>query len=118
MKNKEKKVKKEDKKLDVIKVKEKKSSNEMLKKAVSRTSYLVIMLIIIIAAYIGINMLMEKLNMTDIDLTADKIYSLSDTSKQIARSIDQEVKIILVNMEDIQSVIDFSNRYSKENDKS
>ena len=117
MKNKEKKVKKEDKKLDVIKVKEKKSSNEMLKKAVSRTSYLVIMLIIIIAAYIGINMLMEKLNMTDIDLTADKIYSLSDTSKQIARSIDQEVKIILVNMEDIQSVIDFSNRYSKENDK-
>ena len=119
MKNKEKKEKmqKEDKKLEVIKVKEKKSSNEMLKKAISRTSYLIIMLIIIIAAYIGINVLMEKLNITDIDLTADKIYSLSDTSKQIARSIDQEVKIILVNMEDIQSVIDFSNRYSKENDK-
>lgn len=119
MKKKEKKekVQKEDKNLNMIKVKEKKSSNEMIKKAVGRTSYLIIMLIIIIAAYVGINLLMEKLNITDIDLTADKIYSLSDSSKQIARSIDQEVKIILVNMSDIQSVIDFSNRYSKENDK-
>lgn len=124
MKDKEKKEKmqkernqKEDKKLDVVKVKERKSSNEMIKKVVSRTSYLVIMLAIIIAAYIGINLLMEKLNLADIDLTADKVYSLSDTSKQIARSIDKEVRIILVNMSDIQSVVDFSNRYSKENDK-
>lgn len=119
MKEKDKKEKnqKEDKNLDVIKVKEKKSSNEMIKKVVSRTSYLVIMFIIIIAAYIGINLFIEKLKLTDIDLTADKVYSLSDTSKQIAKSIDQEVKIILVNMDDIQSVIDFSNRYSKENDK-
>lgn len=111
------KMQKEGKKLDVIKVKEEKSSNEMIKKVVSRTSYIIIMLIVIIAAYIGINLLMEKLNLTDIDLTADKVYSLSDTSKQIAKSIDQDVKIILINMSDIQSVIDFSNRYSKENDK-
>lgn len=111
------KNKKEDQNLDIMKVKEEKSSNEMIKRIVSRTSYLIIMLMIIIAAYIGINLLMEKLNLTDIDLTADKIYSLSDTSKQIAKSIDQDVKIIIVNMSEYESVIDFSNRYHKENDK-
>lgn len=119
MKNKEKKteIKQDDKNLDIVKIKEKKSSNEVIKKWLSNTTYTVIILIIIITAYVGINMLMEKINMTDIDLTADKIYSLSDASKQIAKSINKEVNIILVNMSDIQSVIDFSNRYSKENDK-
>lgn len=102
--------------LDVIKVKERKSSHEVLKKALSRTTYTIFMLVIIISAYIGINMLVEHINPTDIDLTADKIYSLSDASKQIAKSINKEVEIILVNMSDVQSVVDFSNRYSKENE--
>jgi len=115
-KNKE-NLQKESKNLDMIKKKEEKSSNEVLKKWLSRTSYTIIMLVIILAAYIAINLLMEKIDMTDIDLTADKIYSLSETSKQIAKSIDQEVNIILINMNSVQSVIDFSNRYSKENDK-
>ncbi len=118
MKNKENKskVKQEKENLEVIKVKEKKSSNEVLKKILSKTAYTVIMLVIIIAAYIGINMLMEEINPTDIDLTADKVYSLSDESKQIAKSIKKEVKITLINFSNIQSVIDFSNRYSKENE--
>lgn len=119
MKNKEKKTKmtQDNENLDIIKTKEKKSSNEVLKKWLSNTTYTIIMLVIIIVAYVGINLLMEKLNPTDIDLTADKIYSLSEASKQIAKSIDKEVKIILVNISDIQSVVDFSNRYTKENDK-
>lgn len=118
MKNKEKKKedKKEKENLDIVKTKEKKSSNEALKKILSSTTYTIITLIVIIAAYIGINLLMEEINPTDIDLTADKLYSLSDASKQIAKSIDKEVNIILVNMSDIQSVVDFSNRYTKEND--
>lgn len=123
MKNKEKKIKNEKSKvkqekenLEIIKVKDKKSSNEVLKKILSKTAYTVIMLVIIVAAYIGINMLVEEINPTDIDLTADKVYSLSNESKQIAKSIKKEVNIILVNMETAQSVIDFSNRYSKEND--
>lgn len=119
MKKKENKEKpsKEKKELDVVKIKEKKSSRETLKKVLSKTSYTMIVLAIIIAAYIAINLLVEKLNITDIDLTSDKIYSLSETSKQIVKNIDQEVEILLINMDDIQSVIDFSNRYSKENDK-
>ena len=101
----------------LIKKKEEKSSNEMIKKAVSRTSYLIIMVVIIIGVYIGIDLIMDKINPTDIDLTAEKIYSLSDSSKQIAKNIDKNVKITLVNASNSQSVIDFSNRYNKENSK-
>lgn len=108
---------KENEKLDVVKIKEKESSNEILKRILSKTSYTILMLAIILAIYVAINLLIEKLNITDIDLTADKVYSLSETSKQIVRNIDQDVEILLINMDDIQSVIDFSNRYSKENDK-
>ena len=108
--------KKKDKSLDVIKVKEKKSSHEIFKKWLSRTSYTVILLIIIIAAYIGINLLVEKANITDIDLTKDRIYSLTDASKKIAKSIDQEINIILVKMSEYESIVDFAHRYSKENE--
>lgn len=110
------KVQKEEKNLEVINKKEKKSSSKM-KLWLSKTIYTVILIAIIILAYIGINLLIEKANITDIDLTADKVYSLSDTSKSIVKSIDQDVDIILVNMSNVQSVIDFSNKYSKENDK-
>lgn len=88
-----------------------------MKKWLAKTSYIVIILAIIIAAYVGINILIEKANITDIDLTTDKVYSLSETSKSIVKAIDKDVDIILVNMSNVQSVIDFSNRYNKENDK-
>lgn len=119
MKNKEKKKKEQDEKqeLNVVKTKEKKSSNEIMKKCLSRTSYTIIMLVIIIGAYIGLNLLVKKANITDIDLTKDKVYSLSEASKSIAKAIDKDVNIMLINMSDIQSVIDFSNRYHKENEK-
>lgn len=113
----EEKMQKEEKELSIVKKKEKQTSNDMIKVWLSKTIYTVILIVIIIAAYIGINLLVEKAKITDIDLTADKVYSLSDTSKSIVKSIDQDVDIILVNMSNIQSVVDFSNKYSKENDK-
>lgn len=119
MKNKENKeeIKKERKDLTVIKKQEKKSSHNVMKKWLSRTSYTILLLIIIMAAYIALNLFVKKANITDIDLTSEKVYTLSDTSKSIVKSIDQDVDIILVNMSDIQSVVDFANKYSKENEK-
>lgn len=118
MKNKDKKEEMQEKSKDIVKIKEKKSSNEIMKKWLSKTSLTIALLIIIIAAYIGINLLVEKANITDIDLTQDKIFSLSDTSKSIVHNIDQEVEIILINMNKYsQSVIDFANKYNKENEK-
>lgn len=103
--------------LNVIKKKEKKFSNEIIKKWLSRTSYTIIILAIIIAAYIGLNLLVEKINISDIDLTKDKVYTLSETSKTIIKGVDQDVDIILVNLSEAQAIVDFVNKYHKENDK-
>ena len=47
--------------------------------------------------------------------TEDKIYSLSEQSKDIAKGINQDVKITLVNMAEGQ--IDYANKYNSVNDK-
>ena len=60
-------------------------------------------------------MFVENANLADFDFTQDKIYSLSDTSKQMAKSIDKEIEMILINMPEAQQ--DFAKKYNSENDK-
>ena len=116
MKDKKAKIEKESK--DIVKTKEKKSSNEVIKKWLSKTSLTIILIAIIIGAYVAINLLTEKANLSDIDLTKDKIFTLSETSKTIIHNIKQDVEIILVKMDTYsQSVVDFAYKYKKENDK-
>ena len=116
MKDKKAKIEKESK--DIVKTKEKKSSNEVIKKWLSKTSLTIILIAIIIGAYVVINLLTEKANLSDIDLTKDKIFTLSETSKTIIHNIKQDVEIILVKMDTYsQSVVDFAYKYKKENDK-
>ena len=116
MKEKKANIEKESK--DIVKAKEKKSSNEVIKKWLSKTSLTIILIAIIIAAYVAINLLTEKANLSDIDLTKDKIFTLSETSKTIIHNIDQDVEIILVKMDSYsQSVVDFAYKYKKENEK-
>ena len=116
MKDKKAKIEKESK--DIVKTKEKKSSNEVIKKWLSKTSLTIILIAIIIGAYVAINLLTEKANLSDIDLTKDKIFTLSETSKTIINNINQDVEIILVKMDTYsQSVVDFAYKYKKENDK-
>ena len=115
---KDKKAKKEKESKDIVKTKEKKSSNEVIKKWLSKTSLTIILIAIIIGAYVAINLLTEKANLSDIDLTKDKIFTLSETSKTIIHNINQDVEIILVKMDTYsQSVVDFAYKYKKENEK-
>ena len=100
--------KKENKNLTV------KKEKKGLAKWLRQTSLTVLLILIIIAVCIGVNIGVETLNLTDFDFTQDKIYSLSDMSKQIVEGIDQEVQIILVNM---QSTEDFAKKYNSINNK-
>ena len=80
-----------------------------------QTSLTALLILIIVAVCIGINILVENANLTDFDFTEDKIYSLSDQSKSIAESIDQDVEIILVNMTESQE--DYAKKYNSVNDR-
>lgn len=110
-----KKDKKENTNCKSVVVKKEKKSRNQLKKWLRQTSLTVLLIAIIVAAGIGINLAVENANLTDFDFTQDKIYSLSEQSKQIAESVDKDVNIILINMSEAQE--DFANKYNSINDK-
>lgn len=107
----------EENKKDLIVKEEKKEKTfkERRGKWLRQTSLTVLIILIIIAACIGLNLFVENANLADFDFTQDKIYSLSDTSKQMAKSIDKEIEMILINMPEAQQ--DFAKKYNSENDK-
>lgn len=116
IKKNKKESKKENKKesKDLIKKKEK-QYKERKGKWIRQTSLTVLLILVIIAACIGLNLFVEEMNFPEIDVTSDKVYSLSDMSKDIAESVDKDVTITIINM--AESVEDFANKYNSINDK-
>ena len=94
-------------------VKKEKKSRIEIRKIFKQTSLTILLIAIIITACIGINIFVEDANWSDLDFTQDKIYSLSDMSKQIAEAVNEEVKITLINMPEAQ--VDFANKYNSVN---
>ena len=113
-----------DKKSKKIKKDSKQESKELIVKKEKRvdtrkwfkeTSLTILLIAIIVATCIGINILVENVNLEDIDFTEDKIHSLSDETRQITENIDKEVEIILINMS--ESEAELANKYRSINDK-
>ena len=94
-------------------VKKEKKNRIEIRKIFKQTSLTILLIAIIITACIGINIFVEDANWSDLDFTQDKIYSLSDMSKQIAEAVNEEVKITLINMPEAQ--IDFAKKYNSVN---
>ena len=91
--------------------------SEILRKKWLRNVSLTILLVaIIICLYFIINIGIEMLNPTDIDMTKDKNYSISQQTKDKLTNLDKEVTIYLYKFENYQYVVDFANKYTKIND--
>ncbi len=86
-------------------------------KWLKETSLTIIIIAIIIAVYVGINIGLSKLNITDIDLTSEKLYTLTDISKeQIAKIPENEkIEIYLFGYIENSSVGDLIKQYMKIN---
>ena len=90
---------------------------ETIKRKWLRDTFLTILLIIIILAiYFGANYGISKLNLSDIDLTRDKIYSISETTKSRLSGIDEKVTIQLINLSNYLYLVDFANKYNQVNE--
>lgn len=87
------------------------------KKWLIKGSQTLILVIIIIAMYIGISLLLKKVVLPEIDLTTDKIYSISTETKDKIENIDKEIKITLINYgtAEKESVVKFIERYVETN---
>ena len=89
---------------------------EIIKKKWLRETFLTILLIaIIFAIYFLINFVNEKLNLQDIDMTADKIYSISEATETKLKDLSKPVTIELINLGDYRYISDFADKYSNLN---
>ena len=71
------------------------------------------MIVAVIAAYVAINMGIKALDITDIDLTKEKFYSLSEESRNQIKNVDQEIEIYVFGYEENSSVVDLIKQYAK-----
>ena len=77
----------------------------------------IMLVLIIFAIYLGVNVILDKIILPDIDLTENKIYSLSEETKTKLNSIDEEVTITLINYGQNESFIKLIEKYTTINIK-
>lgn len=83
---------------------------------ISRTNTL-LLIAILIATFILINIVIDKLELTPIDCTTEKTYTLTKESKERVKNIEKEINIYLVGYDKNSSKYDLINQYSKSNSK-
>ena len=98
----------------LVKAREKKPHYKL--KLVGNIFAVLILVAIIIAAYILINWGIEQLEIPDADFTADKIYSITQPTKDKLEGLNKDVTITLINMNIYTSVVDLTNQYANLND--
>ena len=99
------------------KIKKPKKENKVwrdIKNRIFKDSTLTFLLIVaVLAAYVAINMGIKALDITDIDLTKEKFYSLSEESKNQIKNVEQEIEIYVFGYEENSSVVDLIKQYAK-----
>lgn len=77
----------------------------------------VLLVAIILAFFIGVTVLMQKLQLTPIDLTQEKLFTLTDESKEQVKKLDKDITIYFVGYSEDDSTLDLARQYTKVNDK-
>lgn len=82
------------------------------------TGLTIVLIAIIIAIFFGINIAIDKLDPQDIDLTKEKLYTLTDESKkQVSRIPDEDrIKIYMFDVEENSSSVDLAKQYTRVKD--
>ena len=82
------------------------------KKWIADTTRLILLVAIILLVYLLINILVEQADLPTFDFTEEKIYSVSDESKEKIKDIDQEVTLYFFGADEDTSIIDFAKQYT------
>lgn len=118
MKNKEKKK--------VIKEKVKKNTNDskinnlaykFKRNFMTDDTRTVLIVLILIAVFIGINLWVRSLNLAQIDITNEKLYTLTDTSINAVKNIDKDINIYVWGYYEDSSMVDLLKQYNRANNR-
>ena len=77
----------------------------------------IVMIAILVAIFVLLNTGLQKLDLTPIDLTTEKLNSLTDTSKEKLQNIDKDVNIYFVGYTEDDQAVDLVKQYKNVNDK-
>ena len=94
-----------------------KFSLKFRKTIIASRLFTILTVLMLIAAFIGLNMGIQALNLPQIDVTANQLYTLSESSKKALEMIDQDIKIYVFGIEEDDSVVGLIKQYTQANDK-
>lgn len=91
---------------------------EKIKKSwlIKRTTTIIFMLILV-TLFIALTLWINSLELNPIDFTAEKRYTLTDTSKEQLKDIQNDVNIYFIGYQDGDPVIDLARKYHNVNEK-
>lgn len=87
------------------------------KKWLIDSSKTIILVLIIVAIFIGINVIMQKLELTPIDFSQEKLYTLTQESKDKVKDIDKDVHIYFIGATDEDANLEIAKQYKHANEK-
>lgn len=87
------------------------------KKWLKDTTKTIILVLSLFVIFIGINVIIQKLDLTDIDITKNKLYTISESTVNQIKDIQEEIKIYLIGFEENTSLGDLVKQYTRKNNK-
>ncbi len=87
------------------------------KKWLVNGSKTILIIAILFALYIALNLWVQTLELPEIDVTENKIYTLSDASKKAIEKVDKEITIYSYGFAEKSTLIDLLKQYTETNDK-
>lgn len=86
-------------------------------KWIRQTTLTFLLIVILVAIFIVLNVWLHKMELTPIDITPEKLYTLSDESKNQVKDINQEVKIYFFGFTEDNPAVKLAKQYNNVNDK-
>lgn len=94
-----------------------KISLKFRRKWVVNSTKVFLIIAVLIAAYIALNLGIQQVDLPKIDVTENKIYSLSDASKKAIGNVQNDTIIYAYGFEEDSSLINFLKQYNKVNNR-
>ena len=87
------------------------------KKIITSRLLTLIIVLALVSAFVGLNYWVKKLDLAEIDVTSNKIYTLSEESKNVISKLDKDIKIYVFGMEESDSVVGLIKQYCDVNER-
>lgn len=76
-----------------------------------------ILVLSIIAIFIAINLIMQKLELPPIDFSQEKLYTLTEESKEKVKNIDKNINMYFIGYNEQDTNLDLAKQYNRVNEK-